>query len=164
MTEDIQENTVATEEKKPLPKGEIKMLVLLFCIGAALFVDSLRVKGIFEGASAGPGSIPQMVSLAIILMVVGIGVTLYRQGYKEGSIKDVILYLFDREVVMLLITVSLYGVLVEPLGFVASTIIFLVSTMYLLDRKQLVKKVIISVATVAVLVLIFSTFFQVVLP
>lgn len=164
MTEDIQENTVATEEKKPLPKGEFKMLVLLFCIGAALFVDSLRVKGIFEGASAGPGSIPQMVSLGIILMVLGIGITLFRQGYKEGSFKDVIHYLFDKEVVMLLITVSLYGLLVEPLGFIASTIIFLVSTMYLLDRKQLVKKIIISVATVAVLVLIFSTFFQVVLP
>lgn len=164
MTEDIQENTAATEEKKTLPKGEFKMLVLLLLISGALFWDSLRVKGIVDGVSAGPGSIPQMVSLGMIVMILGIGVTLVRQGYKEGSLKDAVHYLFDKEVVMLLITVALYGILVEPLGFIASTIIFLVSTMYLLDRKQIVKKIIISVATVAVLVLIFSTFFQVVLP
>lgn len=164
MAEGMQEDTVATAEKKPLPKGEFKMLLLLFCIGAALFTDSQNVKGVFQGAAAGPGSIPQIVSLAMMLMVAGVGVSLVKQGYKEGSFKDAVHYLFDKEVVMLLVTVSLYGILVEPLGFIASTTLFLISTMYLLDRKQLVRKIIISAATVAILVLIFSTFFQVVLP
>jgi len=153
-----------TAQSKPLPAGELKMLALLFVICVALFGDSLRSPGVFQGVSAGPGSIPQLVAGALILMVTGLVISHLRKGYKEGSFGDLVHYLFDKEVVLLIITVSIYGLIIEPIGFVPATILFLVGTMFLLDRKQLVKKLLISVLTVGVLYLIFSTLFQVVLP
>ena len=146
------------------PPGEYKMLALLFVICVALFADSLRSPGLFDGISNGPGSIPQLVSGLLILMVFALAIQFFRSGYREGSFKDLLEHLFDKEVVTLLITISLYGFFIETLTFVPSTFLFLVSTMYLLERRQLILKIAISAGTVAVLYFIFSTLFQVVLP
>lgn len=162
MNESAKEQTAVVA--KSSTKGELKMCALLLVISGALFVDSLRSEGFLQGVSNGPGSIPQLVSGVLVLMVIAVAVSLLRQGYKEGTFSELAHFLFDKEVVILLSSVILYGLLVETLHFIPTTILFLIATMYLLDRKQLVKKVIISVGTVAVLVLIFSTLFQVILP
>ncbi|MDA8226322.1 MAG: tripartite tricarboxylate transporter TctB family protein [Desulfitobacterium hafniense] len=160
--ESSKEQTAA--EPKPSPKGELKMCALLLVISGALFVDSLKVDGIFQGVSNGPGSIPQLVSGLLVLMVISVAVSLLVKGYKEGSFKELAHYLFNKEVLILLAAIILYGWLVEILHFIPTTILFLILTMYVFDRKQFVKKLIISVGTVAVLVLIFKTLFQVILP
>lgn len=153
-----------TAKQKPRPPGEYKMLALLFVISVGLFVDSLRSPGLAEGISNGPGSIPQLVAGLLILMVVALAVQFFRSGYKEGSISQLLTYLFDKEVVILLITISIYGFILELLTFVPSTFLFLVSTMYLLERKQFKLKIVVSAGTVAALYFIFSTLFRVVLP
>lgn len=149
---------------KNLPKGEYKMMLVLFSICLALFVDSLRSPGVFQGESAGPGSIPQLVAGGLVLMIIGLAVQYARKGYREGSFGDLMHYLFDREVVVLLTTLTIYGFVLETLHFVPSTFLFLVATMYLLDPRKLWMKVIVSAGTLAVLYLIFTTLFQVVLP
>jgi Tripartite tricarboxylate transporter TctB family len=146
------------------PKGEYKMMALLFVISAALFVDSLRSPGLFQGHSAGPGSIPQLVAGALVLMVIGLAMQFLKRGYKEGTLADLLHHLFDKEVVILLTTLTIYGFVVETIHFVPATFLFLVGTMYLLEPKKLLLKVIVSAGTLAVLYLIFSTLFQVVLP
>ena len=146
------------------PKGEYKMILVLFSICLALFVDSLRSPGVFQGESAGPGSIPQLVSGALVLMLAFLAVQFMRKGYREGKFSDLIHYLFDREVVVLLTTLTIYGFIVETIHFVPATFLFLVSTMYLLDPRKLVMKIVVSAGTLAVLYLIFTTLFQVVLP
>ena len=155
-------NKVANE--KASAKGEFKMLALLFVMFAALFIDSLQVEGIFQGRSSGPGGIPQIVCFLMLILVGVQTASLYKQGYKEGTFSELIHYLFDKDVVILLVMVVFYGALVETLHFIPTTILFLATTMYLLERTNLIKKILISVSTVAVLVLIFSTIFQVVLP
>jgi hypothetical protein len=146
------------------PKGEYKMMLVLLIICGALFVDSLRSPGVFQGQSAGPGSIPQLVALSLVLMLIGLAIQFIRRGYREGSFGDLMHHLFDKEVVILLTTLTIYGFIVETIHFVPATFLFLVATMYLLDPKQLLLKVIVSGATLGVLYLIFSTLFQVVLP
>jgi len=148
----------------PPPKGEYKMLALLMIICGALFYDALRSPGLAQGVSSGPGSIPQLVAGALVLMVIALAVQCIRRGYKEGSWAEAVHYLFDREVVVLLSTVAVYGLVVETIHFVPATFLFLVTTMYLLERKQFWLKVAVSAGTVGVLYLIFSTLFQVVLP
>ena len=136
MTElEKEPTTVSTQtaEARPLPAGELKMLALLFVICAALLADALRSPGVYQGVSAGPGSIPQIVAGALVVMVLGLAVSHLRKGYREGSLRDLVHYLFDREVVLLIVTVSIYGLIIEPLGFVPSTVLFLVGTMFLLD-------------------------------
>ncbi len=146
------------------PKGEYKMMLVLFVICLALFVDSLRSPGIFQGQSAGPGSIPQLVTGALLLMLAALAIQFARKGYREGSLGDLLHHLFDRQVIFLLATLTIYGFVVETIHFVPATFLFLVATMYLLEPKKLLLKVIVSASTLAVLYLIFSTLFQVVLP
>lgn len=167
MTEPIDNTKETTEhpvvESSP-PKGEYKMLALLMLICGALFYDALRSPGLAQGMSSGPGSIPQLVAGALVLMVIALVIQCIKRGYQEGSFADAVHYLFDREVVVLLSTVAVYGLVVETIHFVPATFLFLVATMYLLERKQLWLKVAVSAGTVGVLYLIFSTLFQVVLP
>ena len=162
MSEHAQDGSV--EKERPRPKGEYKMMLLLFIICVALFVDSLRSPGVFQGESAGPGSIPQIVGGALILMILGLAIQFFRKGYKEGSLADLMHHLFDRDVVILLCTLTIYGAIVEAIHFVPATFLFLVATMYLLDPKKLLLKIGVSAGTLAVLYLIFTTLFQVVLP
>jgi putative tricarboxylic transport membrane protein len=162
MTEHAQNGSIHADA--PRPKGEYKMMLLLFILCGALFVDSLRSPGVFQGESAGPGSIPQLVTGALVLMVIGLAMQFLRHGYKEGTLADLMHHLFDKEVVILLTMLALYGFVVETIHFVPATFLFLVGTMYLLDRRKLLLKVAVSATTLAVLYLIFSTLFQVVLP
>lgn len=162
MSEHASDGSVVADHTRP--KGEYKMLAVLFAICGALFYDSLNSEGIFQGVSAGPGSIPQLVGGVLILMILGLTVQFFRKGYKEGTFGDLLHHLFDRDVVILLITLTIYGFIVETIHFVPATFLFLVTTMYLLEPKKLWLKVLVSAGTLAVLYLIFTTLFQVVLP
>lgn len=162
MTDSAKEETAVTV--KPRAKGELKMCALLLLICGALFYDSLKSEGLYQGVSSGPGSIPQLVSGLLVLMVIALAVTLLSKGYKDGTFGELVHYLFNKEVVVLIVAVIVYGLVVETLHFIPTTLLFLIITMYTFDPKQLLMKVGISVGTVAVLVLIFSTLFQVVLP
>lgn len=167
MTEPVKEINETTGHpvvESPPPKGEYKMLALLLIICGALFYDSLRSEGLAQGVSSGPGSIPQLVAGALVLMVILLAIQSFMRGYKEGSLAEAVHYLFDKEVVILLATISVYGLVVETIHFVPATFLFLVATMYLLERKHFWLKVAVSAGTVGVLYLIFSTLFQVVLP
>lgn len=162
MTEHESDGSMKPERAPP--KGEFKMMVLLLVICVALFVDSLRSPGIFQGHSAGPGSIPQLVTGALVVMIIGLAIQFLRKNYREGSFGDLLHHLFDKQVIFLLTTLIVYGLIVETIHFVPATFLFLVATMYLLEPKKLLLKVIVSAGTLAVLYLIFSTLFQVVLP
>jgi hypothetical protein len=162
MTEHAQDGSVVPDHERP--RGEYKMMLVLVIICIALFCDSLYSEGLFQGVSAGPGSIPQLVGMVTILMLIGLAVQYFRKGYKEGSLADLMHHLFDREVVILLVTLTIYGFIVETIHFLPATFLFLVITMYLLDPKRLVLKIVVSAGTLGVLYLIFSTLFQVVLP
>ncbi len=162
MSEHANDGSVKPDHARP--KGEYKMMLVLLVICGALFVDSLRSPGFFQGHSAGPGSIPQLVAGALVLMIVGLAIQFARKGYREGTFGDLLHHLFDKDVVILLTTLTLYGFVVETIHFVPATFLFLVGTMYLLDPRKLIAKVIISAGTLAMLYLIFSTLFQVVLP
>lgn len=163
-THDAKDTADAPVVESPPPKGEYKMLALLLIICGALFYDALRSPGLAQGVSSGPGSIPQLVAGALVLMVVALAIQCLVRGYKEGSWAETVHYLFDKEVVILLSTLAVYGLVIETIHFVPATFLFLVATMYLLERKQLLLKIAVSAGTVAVLYLIFSTLFQVVLP
>jgi putative tricarboxylic transport membrane protein len=162
MSEHANDGSVKPDHARP--KGEYKMMLVLFVICLALFVDALRSPGIFQGHSAGPGSIPQLVTGALLLMIAGLAIQFARRDYREGSFGDLLHHLFDRHVVFLLATLTLYGAVVETIHFVPATFLFLVATMYLLEPGKLLLKVVVSAGTLAVLYLIFSTLFQVVLP
>jgi hypothetical protein len=162
MTEHAKDESASIGHARP--KGEYKMMLVLLAICAALFVDSLNSEGVFQGQSAGPGSIPQLVGAVTLLMILGLAIQFFRQGYKEGTFAELMRHLFDRDVVILLVTLTIYGFIIEIIHFVPATFLFLVTTMYLLDPKKLLLKIAVSAGTLGGLYLIFSTLFRVVLP
>ena len=167
MTENGKTQTAPEEiaaKTKLLPQGEFKMLGLFFMLGIFFFFESLKSEGIYQGVSNGPGSIPQIISTAMLILIAGKAAALIRSGYKEGSFKETLEYLFNKEVVILLVMVMLYGLILETMHFITTSILFMFCAMYFLDRRQPIRKILISCAVVAVLVLIFAYIFQIILP
>jgi hypothetical protein len=161
---DIEQAEAETVIEKQIPKGELKLLVLMLIMGLAWLYESIKVEGVFQGISNGPGSIAQLVATALVLMVAAHAYTLVKNGHQDGNWQELKRYLFDRQVIILIVMIILYGLLVETLHFVPTSILFLSITMYLLDRTKPVKKILVSSTFVGVLYLIFNTAFQVVLP
>ena len=91
-------------------------------------------------------------------------IQLMRERYKEGKITEVIKSLFCREVIIIIVMVTLYALLLEKLHFAPTTMLFLFFSMVLLERKKPVNKFIISAGTLASIILIFEYIFQVILP
>jgi putative tricarboxylic transport membrane protein len=144
--------------------GEIYFLVILLALFALFFYEAMGDKGILSGNLGGSGTIPQLMAAAALIMIALLFVQFIKQQYKEGKILEVFKSLFTKELIGIIVMVVLYALLLEKLHFVFTTILFLFFSMILLDRKRIANKLIISVATVAVIVLIFRYIFQVILP
>lgn len=144
--------------------GELYFLLLLFSVFSLFFYEALKQDGVLEGELAGPGVIPQLMIGASLIMVVMLLLQFRRNGYKEGKIINVINILFSKDLVAILMTVILYALLLENLKFILTSALFLFFSMVLLDRKKYFHKLMLSLASVAIIVLIFRYVFQVVLP
>jgi len=149
------------KERKP---GELYFLIFLAVLACVILVEAFKMDGIQKGTLDASGTIPQVAAITILLLIAGLIFGLFRDKYKEGSIKEIYNYLFSREVFILLGTVILFAVILEKLHFKASSLIFLWLCMYLLDRKRPLHKLLISVCTVAGIVLVFHYAMQVILP
>ncbi len=152
------------ESQKDKPKGEFKLLLILFVMGVAWLIESFGSDGIVQGVSNGPGSIAQLTAVILVMLVVKQGFGLWRQGYRDGVWADVRSYLFGRKVVMMIAAILLYGLAVERLTFVPAGIVFCTAMMYVLDRKDFWKKLMISVFFIGIVYVIFSWVFKVILP
>lgn len=144
--------------------GEFYFLGLLFVLMGFTFKNSLEHPGIFPYQAAGPGFFPQLMSGFILILCVLLVFELLRDNYKEQKFSDVMKFLFSFEVIAALILITLYAVFLEILHFELDTLLFLIAAMIVLDRKEYLKKVIVSVGTLVFIIVIFNTIFQVILP
>lgn len=160
-------NVADQTDKQNAPKhaaGEIWFLGLVFLMTLALFLDSLKLKGIFTGFT-NPSSLPQIFLLVLFFLIIWVTCkTLFHDKFREKSFKKAIKYLVSKDVVILLIMVLAYLLLLPFLHFTITSLIFLFGTMYLLDRRKPLQKVLISAGVVAGIQLIFHYLMQVVLP
>ncbi|NTW70957.1 MAG: tripartite tricarboxylate transporter TctB family protein [Eubacteriaceae bacterium] len=144
--------------------GELYFLLILFSVFALFFYEASKQNGLLQGELGGPGVIPQLMIGASLIMIVLLFLQFRKNHYKESYINDVIKTLFSKDLVAILGTVVLYALLLESLKFILTSSLFLFFSMALLDRKKFGHKLMISLATVAMIVLIFRYIFQVVLP
>ncbi|KAF0195022.1 MAG: hypothetical protein FD169_1577 [Bacillota bacterium] len=143
--------------------GEIYFALFLLIITLAFLVEAFKLPGLQDGSVSAPGVVPQIMTMAVLLMISIVGAALLRKG-KRPAVIAVLRFLFSTEVVGLLIFITMYGFILELLGFEISSLLFLWVTMYFLDRVQPVKKLIISAGAVGAIVLVFGYAFRVVLP
>lgn len=142
--------------------GESIFLVVILLGLALLFPEALELPGVFQAQWAGPGSLAQLLLLALAALAGGLLITALRTG--SAALLPTVRYLFSRDAVLLLATVIGYAVALVPLGFELATLGFLVASMYLLEPVKLMRKAVLAVATVGVIYVIFAMLFEVVLP
>lgn len=146
------------------PPGEYGVVALLFLIMAILFAGSLALPGIFQGHTNDAGTLPQIATF-LVLVLLGIEFAkLLAKRRPLGRLRQVAHYLFSKEVFILLGAVVCYALLLEVLHFELTTALFLWGCMFLLDRKRPIHKLIVTGCTVGSIVLVFSTVFNVMLP
>ncbi len=143
--------------------GELLFVIFLFAITAAFLYEAMKLPGLQKGLANAPGAIPQLITVTVLVLICLVAAPLLRQGRKQAA-AGAIGFLFSKEVVVLLILVLGYAFILELLHFELTTLIFLWTGMYFLERKNPFKKLIISVGTVGVIILIFFYAFRVVLP
>lgn len=158
---DKTEQNLDIKKSKP---GEYLIIILTCIITGALFLQSIKLEGIFQGASSSTGAFPQIMTSIVLLLIFFEIVKLYKNNYKQGKLKDILTYMFPREVILLIVLVAAYAFLLEKLHFTASTLLFLWIGMFVFDSKRPVNKLIISVGVLVAVLLIFKVVFKVLLP
>lgn len=157
-------------KKRKLIKGEHTHIIILSIVSVIALALSLQMFLAKPSLSAS-GAVPLLVS--IIMTAMSVLMLLELRGCesafsKEDSlverIKTTVLELFPPSVAVILLYVVIYAVLLQFLGFTISTFLFLAGSMLTLNRKHILKTLIISAGILIGILIIFQYLFQVVLP
>lgn len=149
------------------PAGEIGFTVLLVVFSAFMLWTAYGISGF--GSLTSAGAFP-MVATAVMLVtgLVTVGHAL-REAPTESRAGESTARKFTRELtppVLIAFTVAIaaYMWLLERLGFVVASYLFLVVSMFLLGSRRVLLNLAVSAVSLAAIYVIFQTVFAVVLP
>ena len=148
---------VATPTRRP---GEAAFAILLLAGSTFLLWTAYGISG-FEALSA-PGAVPLAASATMVIASAMIAATVLRQQPVPGErLAQAILPL---PVVITIALVTVYAFLLEPLGFVPTSFLFLLVLIRLLSRRGLLFCMAVSAGGVAIIYFVFRVVFTVILP
>jgi len=136
----------------------IDLIVGLLSVGVALyvFIESASFP-LPHQSQLGAAVFPRI--LVILLVVLGLWISATGMKRKEDAtihhIKEVVLCLFG---------LIFYGAAIKPLGFLITTPIFIIFTLYILGVRRITSMIIISVGTTGTIFFIFRFLLSVPLP
>lgn len=147
--------------------GEILFTWILVACSAFMLWTAHGISG-FESLTSA-GAFP-MVATAVML-VTGIGNVVHtrreqpspRQG-GESALRQFVRQLTPGVLVAFTLAIAAYMLLLEWLGFVIASYLFLVASMWLLGSRRVGFNLIVAAASLAAVYLVFQTVFSVVLP
>jgi hypothetical protein len=152
--------------------ADLVMGIFLIIFGGIVIWSSLNMR-IYKTFLDAPGFFPFILGI----LFVGLGIimtlsSLRRKGYdqiKQGIKSFNISHLFQniqlRRVIVLITLMALYiFVLIHRVHFILATMLYLFFTLYYLKSTNLVKIIIISVATALIISTFFTEFFKIPLP
>lgn len=157
-------------KKRKLEKGELGFIAVLGIFSIICLIASLRI---FVTAPTlnGEGTVPLITSCVLILMIL---VMLFEmrgcpRGFERGTAlgqkaRELLQFLFPGMVGPIILYCLVYAVLLKILGFIVSTLIFLVVSMITLNREHKLRSVVVSAVTLACIVILFQFIFKVQLP
>lgn len=140
-------------------------LLLVFSLG--VFYEAYRISG-FSSISS-PGAFPIGLGLLMIVSMLTIVVGQFRKAKPEndGALDEARRFLsehFPTPFVIFALLAIGYLVLLQPLGFIISTLLFLFVSMVYFRRGQLLMSALISAGSLAIIYGLFKLLFQVYLP
>jgi len=132
--------------------GELIFTLFLLLASAGLLWNAFGISG-FEALSS-PGALPMATTAVMVAaMLVILAETLRRPAAREES--------FSRDI---LPRVVLYGVLLRPLGFLPTSVLFLIAAFKLLYRKGWVPTIGLALACLIGVWVVFRLVFTVLMP
>ncbi|RJQ50569.1 MAG: tripartite tricarboxylate transporter TctB family protein [Desulfobacteraceae bacterium] len=155
------------KNQKTLQHGERFFAWVLLALSLLVLLLSYRISG-FKSVSS-PGAFPMAAAavMAAAMVSIVIGNRKVKKPTSEGLKEELRLAARDIFFPTFLIYTGIivaYMVLIEPLQFVPGSFAFLAVSMVYLKGSSPLKSVIISAGTMALIYLIFSYLFRVVLP
>ncbi|WP_106477996.1 tripartite tricarboxylate transporter TctB family protein [Phytohalomonas tamaricis] len=156
-------------KQSKLQPGEpaFNLMLLLFSLG--IFYEAYRISGPgFESISS-PGAFPLGLGIVLILSMVVIIAGQFRKQKPDtqGALDEARQFMsahFPLPIVIFSTMAIGYLLLLEPLGFVISTLLFLFVSMVYLRHGRFVSSAIIAAVSIAIIYSLFKLLFQVYLP
>ncbi|WBU63776.1 tripartite tricarboxylate transporter TctB family protein [Paracoccus aerodenitrificans] len=147
-------------DKAKRSAGELVFNFILFSISLILLWQAYLISG-FESLSS-PGALPMAVAFA---MVVSSGLILlahFREPADEQSsfLRDIL----PPVVIVMMLMIAGYAVLLVPLGFLPTSLLFLILSILYLRRGGLGFAVIVSLCSLICIYIIFRLVFTVLMP
>lgn len=151
--------------------GEKGFSLIMLVIGILFLIESIRMF-MEEPTSSSYGALPLFLSFSIVILMLKIILVEYRNNGTNkdkvsliDSIISVKNYAFTKDIVFEFIFMVAYCILlILGLGFEISSSLFLLVSMTYLMRGQLLKNSIYTLITMAFILIVFKTVFQVILP
>ena len=150
----------------PRLPGELSFMVLIVAFSTFMLWASYNISK-FESISSA-GAFPMVCAAA--MLVTGLMSLLQTARAKfslegdETLMQQFVRKLAPPQLVLFAVLISLYMFLLERLGFLLSSYLFLVSAMQLLGSRRVVLNLLISAGMLIAIYIVFQTAFSVVLP
>lgn len=153
--------TPAPRERAP---GEILFALLMLMGAAVLLHQAWSIAGFSSFSSA--GVFPMLAAGTMVLSGIAVAVqTVRKPRADEGSaLRNFAREVVGAKVLFIGVLITAYLFLLQPLGFVVSSVLFLSMAICGLHRRNYLAMIALSLATVAVIYLLFRYVFIVILP
>jgi putative tricarboxylic transport membrane protein len=152
--------------RKRVP-GELVFVLLLLLFALTALWQAWRIAGFSSWSS--PGALPMLAALVMAVTGVKIVVDTRKLPPPEPDPGRSLAGQFVHRVtpaaiVWFTLFIAAYMFLLEPLGFVACSFLFLVGAMYALGERRILRTLAVSALSLAIIYVVFKTAFSVVLP
>lgn len=147
--------------------GEMVFACLMLLLSAFLLWSAIGISGFKSSTSA--GSFPMAAAATMLVCALIVAAQTARTDRQPGEPGESLPRQFMRQilpgvVVWTSVAIVAYMLLLEPLGFLASSYLFLLTTMWLLGSRRLLLNLVVSAVVLAAIFVVFQTAFSVVLP
>lgn len=145
---------------QPRRPGELVFNIIVFAASLFLFYTAYGIAG-FEALSS-PGAIPMVTTATMVVTSAMITVESLRKSAmtSEKIWRDIL----PLQVIASVLLIVAYALLLKPLGFLPTTLLFLVAMIHMLKRGSLAANVLIAFGSVVLIWVIFRLVFSVLMP
>jgi hypothetical protein len=152
--------------RRRLP-GEFVFVLLMLLFALTALWQAWRISGVSGWRT--PGALPTLAALVMLLSGIKIAINTRRMPPPEVEpgrtlARDFLHQITPASIVLFTILIVAYMFALEPLGFVASSFLFLVLAMFALGERRIVRTLAVSAISLACIYVVFQTAFSVVLP
>ncbi|WP_257215764.1 tripartite tricarboxylate transporter TctB family protein [Fredinandcohnia onubensis] len=134
--------------------------IALIAVGGFFIFEGQRINESSFGSAIGPGVLPSALGVILILLCIRNIYETFRKKYPEQE-KEKVHY---KRFLIMLVSTILYALLLEPIGYVISTFLFLLVGFQVMQKGKFVNSIIIAAAVPAVVYYMYVVVMKGTLP